>query len=97
MCSERLKLGGNYQFINPIALGKARIVGNFGLSECNRVKVCLIAGHVLIVLVLLLQVREAKGALDANIHFWLGKETSQVGLLLCQIELLAPMPGSSVG
>ena len=27
--------------INPIALRKAKIVCNFGLSECNRVKRCL--------------------------------------------------------
>ena len=26
-------------FLNPIALRKAKIVYNFGLSECNRVKV----------------------------------------------------------
>ena len=26
--------------INPIALRKAKIVCNFGLSECNRVKGC---------------------------------------------------------
>ena len=25
--------------LNPIALGKAKIVYNFGLSECNRVKI----------------------------------------------------------
>ena len=27
-----------FSFINPIALRKAKIVYNFGLSECNRVK-----------------------------------------------------------
>ena len=27
--------------INPIALRKAKIVYNFGLSECNMVKLCL--------------------------------------------------------
>ena len=28
-----------YVIFNPIALRKAKIVYNFGLSECNRVKV----------------------------------------------------------
>ena len=28
----------NNDFVNPIALRKAKIVYNFGLSECNRVK-----------------------------------------------------------
>ena len=27
------------RYVNPIALRKAKIVCNFGLSECNRVKV----------------------------------------------------------
>ena len=29
----------HYKFFNPIALRQAKIVYNFGLSECNRVKV----------------------------------------------------------
>ena len=29
----------SYKLLNPIALRKAKIVFNFGLSECNRVKV----------------------------------------------------------
>ena len=29
---------GNAKSYNPIALRKAKIVYNFGLSECNRVK-----------------------------------------------------------
>ena len=28
---------GELEFINPVALRKAKIVYNFGLSECNRV------------------------------------------------------------
>ena len=28
--------------VSPIALRKAKIVCNFGLSECNRVKICII-------------------------------------------------------
>ena len=31
--------------LNPIALRKAKIVYNFGLSECNRVKEVLWRGH----------------------------------------------------
>ena len=31
----------DYILINPTALGKAKIVCNFGLSECNRVKNCM--------------------------------------------------------
>ena len=30
-------LAGSYIPFNPFALGKAKIVRNFGLSECNRV------------------------------------------------------------
>ena len=36
--------------INPIALRKAKIVHNFGLSECNRVDYLLIRTYLIIVL-----------------------------------------------
>ena len=32
---------GSSVFLNPIALRKAKIVCNFGLSECNRIKIWL--------------------------------------------------------
>ena len=38
MCERRLNESLTDDFINPIALRKAKIVYNFGLSECNRVK-----------------------------------------------------------
>ena len=42
--------------IDPIALRKAKIVCNFGLSECNRVKVC---GRLIkILLYVLMQTKE---------------------------------------
>ena len=34
-----------HAYLNPIALRKAKIVCNFGLSECNRVKVLSSASH----------------------------------------------------
>ena len=34
-------LAVRFASINPIALGKAKIVYNFGLSECSRVKLIL--------------------------------------------------------
>ena len=37
------------EYFNPTALRKAKIVYNFGLSKCNRVKcisgLCLMSGH----------------------------------------------------
>ena len=31
-----------FSFINPIALRKAKIVYNFGLSECNRIEIFIV-------------------------------------------------------
>ena len=36
------KCGGASIHLNAIALRKAKIVYNFGLSECNRVNVCFV-------------------------------------------------------
>ena len=38
---DNLKPKNCLPFINPIALRKAKIVYNFGLSECNTIKVSL--------------------------------------------------------
>ena len=38
-CNEKIFHMHNLCFLYPIALSKAKFVYNFGLSECNRVKV----------------------------------------------------------
>ena len=35
---KMMEENGTWKYLNPIALRKAKIVYNFGLSECNRVK-----------------------------------------------------------
>ena len=45
LCQVYYLYNDRYRIINPIALRKAKIVYNFGLSECNKVYIIGCAGE----------------------------------------------------